>query len=254
MGRLLATLLAHREDPDVDAGLFRLKLDIGSRQWGGTTWDLDLDIGRFDEDTGQHDGEISWDISRGSTSSAPAGRANAKHLQMKMTITEVVSDCPWQLTKTEVRVRVGGTYKAFDAALLGAGGQRRIPPTTRSAGTRPESPKPARYGVQRAPVHHAKRYGLDRRAGLHACNAAENNQVIPCALRVVGTPSISLGMTTKSSQGKSLRVTSLVGMSGSRPSNAAPKGRHHHDHTHTVGLVGNLTDDPELRFSNAGKP
>ena len=56
-------LLAHREGRDVDAGSFRLTLEVGSRQWGGATWDLDLNIGHFNEDTGTHDGEITWDLS-----------------------------------------------------------------------------------------------------------------------------------------------------------------------------------------------
>ena len=30
-------------------GRFWLRLDVGSRQWGGTSWDLDLDIGRFND-------------------------------------------------------------------------------------------------------------------------------------------------------------------------------------------------------------
>lgn len=55
-------LLRHRDQPDVDAGKFRLGLALGSRQWGGTTWDLDLDIGRFDPELGLHDGPIGWNI------------------------------------------------------------------------------------------------------------------------------------------------------------------------------------------------
>jgi len=110
-------LLAHREDPDVDAGLFRLTLDIGSRQWGGTTWDLDLDIGRFDEDTGSHDGEITWDICRASQPSTKAEAGTSKARQTQMAIREVLADCPWTLTKTELRVRVGGGHAVFDSAL-----------------------------------------------------------------------------------------------------------------------------------------
>jgi hypothetical protein len=110
-------LLAHREDPDVDAGLFRLTLDIGSRQWGGTTWDLDLDIGRFDEDTGSHDGEITWDICRASPMSSKAEAVTSKARQTQMAIREVLADCPWSLTKTELRVRVGGSHAVFDSAL-----------------------------------------------------------------------------------------------------------------------------------------
>jgi hypothetical protein len=55
-------LLQHRATPDVDAGRFRLTLALGSRQWGGTMWDLDFDLGRFDADLGLHDGEITWNV------------------------------------------------------------------------------------------------------------------------------------------------------------------------------------------------
>jgi len=118
-------LLAHREDPDVDAGLFRLTLDIGSRQWGGTTWDLDLDIGRFDEDTGSHDGEITWDICRASTSTK-AEVVTSKARQTQMAIREVLADCPWTLTKTELKVRVGGGRAVFESALSDLVGKGEI--------------------------------------------------------------------------------------------------------------------------------
>jgi hypothetical protein len=111
-------LLAHREDPDVDAGLFRLTLDIGSRQWGGTTWDLDLDIGRFDEDTGSHDGEITWDICRASSpSSSAADKATAKTSHTQKAILDVLADCPWEKTKSAVKEIVGGNREAFDRAF-----------------------------------------------------------------------------------------------------------------------------------------
>ena len=63
-------LLSHRQRPDIDRGLFWLAMEIGSRQWGGSTWDLDLDLGRFDVDLSEFDGSISWDLHRG-TSKTP---------------------------------------------------------------------------------------------------------------------------------------------------------------------------------------
>jgi hypothetical protein len=55
-------LVRHREKADVERGRFKLRLDIGSRQWGGTSWDLDLDIGAFNPLTRQHDGVVAWTI------------------------------------------------------------------------------------------------------------------------------------------------------------------------------------------------
>ena len=107
-------LLEHRDEPDVENGLFRLTLEIGSRQWGGTTWDLDLDIGRFDMDTGSHDGQITWDLNRATTTST--SKVSAKDRQ-RFAILEALADMPWQLTKTELRKVVGGNYTAFGAAL-----------------------------------------------------------------------------------------------------------------------------------------
>lgn len=56
------SLVRHRHPPDVNAGRFRLGLELGSRQWGGSTWDVDISIGRFDADLGIHDGAISWNV------------------------------------------------------------------------------------------------------------------------------------------------------------------------------------------------
>ncbi len=58
-------LLNHRTPPNVEDGRFALTMDIGSRQWGGRTWDLDYDLGRFDDDLGAHVGQMTWDVRRG---------------------------------------------------------------------------------------------------------------------------------------------------------------------------------------------
>lgn len=51
--------------PNVAEGRFALALDIGSRQWGGSSWSLDYDLGPFDEDLGTHVGQTAWDARRG---------------------------------------------------------------------------------------------------------------------------------------------------------------------------------------------
>lgn len=35
-------LSRHREPPNLTAGVFRLRFDVGSRQWGGGSYDLDF--------------------------------------------------------------------------------------------------------------------------------------------------------------------------------------------------------------------
>lgn len=63
-------LLGHRQDPDVANGKFWLSLEIGSRQWGGSSWELDLDVGRFDVDLGEYEGDIGWELRRSSSGAA----------------------------------------------------------------------------------------------------------------------------------------------------------------------------------------
>jgi hypothetical protein len=108
-------LLAHREGTkQVEAGSFGLSLEIGSRQWGGTTWELDFDIGRFDEETGTHDGEITWGLRR---ASATTKVATSKCVETQMAIREALSDRPWSLTKTELKMLVGGSRRLFADAM-----------------------------------------------------------------------------------------------------------------------------------------
>jgi len=68
-------LLDHRSTPDVAEGRFALRAEVGSRQWGGAGWDIDLDIGRFDLEQGAHASPIKVSVERsGSGASAPSGR------------------------------------------------------------------------------------------------------------------------------------------------------------------------------------
>jgi hypothetical protein len=69
-------LVSHRQEPDVPNGRFRLRLDIGSRQWGGTSWEVDLDLGKHDPATGLHVGAIRWAV-RPATTGTPT--AQSKH-------------------------------------------------------------------------------------------------------------------------------------------------------------------------------
>jgi hypothetical protein len=111
-------LLAHRTDPDVENGRFFLTMQIGSRQWGGTTWDLDLNIGRFNEDLGTHDGDITWDLRRSNGSSTtPDKTGNAKATKARHAICEALADKPWQLTKTDLYAVVGGNRDVFHEAI-----------------------------------------------------------------------------------------------------------------------------------------
>ena len=73
-------LLEHRGQPDVAAGMFMLNMEIGSRQWGGSKWELDLDsdalmrrLGHMTERSpGTSAGRVHWD--RGGNASQPRWR------------------------------------------------------------------------------------------------------------------------------------------------------------------------------------
>lgn len=102
-------LLSHRTDPDVENGNFSLLLDVGSRQWGGAIWDVDLHIGRFDTDTGEFDGPITWDVRRHEPLSVKAER-------VADTIQDILADMPWAFTKTQVRERSDAKTTTFALA------------------------------------------------------------------------------------------------------------------------------------------
>lgn len=92
--------LDHRTEPDVANGRFSLSLEIGSRQWGGSTWDLDLDLGRFDEDLGEFDGQITWDLHR-ATGTRQASTERDRLLAL-------LAQSPWTMTKEEIVKALGG--------------------------------------------------------------------------------------------------------------------------------------------------
>lgn len=53
---------AHREEPDVPNGEFRLTTMFSSRVWGGCVFDIDWHVGPFSHDLGYHVGEIGWAV------------------------------------------------------------------------------------------------------------------------------------------------------------------------------------------------
>jgi hypothetical protein len=104
-------LLSHREVPDVASGRFQLLLEIGSRQWGGAEWDLDLNVGRFDVELGEFEGEITWDLRRSSGVSVDGAEAR---------LLALVAEHPGELVKEELAKAAGGNLvkaRALVAAL-----------------------------------------------------------------------------------------------------------------------------------------
>lgn len=104
-------LLTHRKKPNVTDGEFHLLLEVGSRQWGGREWDLDLTIGSFDEERGEHIGEIAWRVEPhidGNDEPMKGDSSAAKR------ILQTLRDNPFVWTQTQVRESVGGNRDNFD--------------------------------------------------------------------------------------------------------------------------------------------
>lgn len=83
-------LVSHRQTPDVPGGRFWLRLEVGSRQWGGTSWEVDIDLGKLVPSTGLHIGAIKWAIRPATmTTSDPQTAHDAKLAQAKVDLLRV---------------------------------------------------------------------------------------------------------------------------------------------------------------------
>jgi hypothetical protein len=117
-------LLNHRQAPDVDGGRFRLRFDVGSRQWGGASYDLDLSLGRFDLALNDHVGGVTWTV-RVARDDDPDAEARREAEKRSEVVTEIVE--AWRrrrgadrldpLTKTEWRARVRKNMTMFGAVF-----------------------------------------------------------------------------------------------------------------------------------------
>jgi AAA domain-containing protein len=164
-------LVSHRLEPDVRNGRFRLLLEVGSRQWGGNAWDLDLDVGAFDIDAGEFTGDITWTIAPHFEVSAEAGAEDA--------VIQTLVDEPWQHHKTQLVKIVGGKAAEARAAINRLEGLERIrhapSPNPKAAGwcaviatpcsanRYPRSPHDSRPTRHRLPRHHRPRRRLGTR-------------------------------------------------------------------------------------------
>jgi hypothetical protein len=95
-------LVGHREPADVPNGLFRLSLEIGSRQWGASAWNLDLNVGAFDEITNDFDGEITWNLERIGGIRSPE----------EVKVLRILRDHEYEYTRTQLAGEYGGNTKA----------------------------------------------------------------------------------------------------------------------------------------------
>lgn len=110
-------IVSHREDPDVANGRFFLALEVGSRQWGGSSWELDLEVGRFDPDVGEFDGTITWDLRR--QTGNPRENDAARVLRF-------LDAHPFECTKEEIVKAIGGKAERLRKVIQRLDDDRKI--------------------------------------------------------------------------------------------------------------------------------
>jgi hypothetical protein len=102
-------LQRHRSPAQVDQGEFFLEVEFGSRQWGGRAWEVDWHLGAFDDDTGEHEGEVTWDV-RPSTGRPASGERRAT-TNFEADALQVLRDHPEGLPKTQLRTKMTGNQQ-----------------------------------------------------------------------------------------------------------------------------------------------
>lgn len=112
-------LVDHRTPPDVDGGRFRLKLRVGSRQWGGGDYAIDLNVGHFDAEHGIHMGAMSWNVSRLAEATAEADdeRHQSTMSEAQLAIKRYLRKQQRPVGRNELIEGVGGNKARMRAAL-----------------------------------------------------------------------------------------------------------------------------------------
>jgi hypothetical protein len=96
---------------DVTTGHFELAFEVGSRQWGATSWDLTVDLGPFDEDTMDNEGDITWTVQRSS------GKRGSSSGTAEF-ILNLVTQHPFEFTKTQIVNACGGRKPDVENVFL----------------------------------------------------------------------------------------------------------------------------------------
>ncbi|SMH30664.1 Toprim domain-containing protein [Rathayibacter oskolensis] len=104
-------LMQHDTPPRVDEGDFSIGVQFGSRQWGGQQYVVDWAFGRFDADTGEHDGDLSVEVRNATWGAKKSGGGEGRQSALGAAILTLVEDSPLQYTKTQVRDEVRGSQK-----------------------------------------------------------------------------------------------------------------------------------------------
>ncbi|NCT90130.1 AAA family ATPase [Cellulomonas sp. APG4] len=108
-------LQRHRSPAQVEQGDFYLEVEFGSRQWGGRTWEVDWHLGAFDDDTGEHDGVVKWDVRPSNGGGAGTARRDASSQEAKA--LQILKDKPEGLTRTDLRKLMTGRQEKREDAI-----------------------------------------------------------------------------------------------------------------------------------------
>jgi hypothetical protein len=112
--------LEHRDEPppDVSMGLFYIRADIGSRQWGGKPINIDWALGTFDEDMCEHVGDPSWKVTQASGAAFKSAGRKVTLDKTKERILEILADnYPTECLKTNVYTLARGNRQTFEKAF-----------------------------------------------------------------------------------------------------------------------------------------
>ncbi|MDV2476400.1 AAA family ATPase [Rhodococcus zopfii] len=113
-------LQKHRETAHLDSGTYRLAVEFGSRQWGGSRWELDWQLASAEqvENGDEGDAAIGWEIRRADGNTGDRKKVRTRGGSGKRSeILEVVNASPFTYTKTQLIDAVGGNKSAVRAAI-----------------------------------------------------------------------------------------------------------------------------------------
>lgn len=112
-------LQKHREKPDLDAGSYQLSVEFGSRQWGGSRWEVDWQLPAFGQlEEGQEAEGVSWEIRRADGGSDRDRRSRSRGSgEKRAELLELVKANPFQFTKNQLIETVGGNKAAVRTVI-----------------------------------------------------------------------------------------------------------------------------------------
>jgi hypothetical protein len=126
-------LIVEKDDTksDVTTGHFELALEVGSRQWGGTSWDVVIDIGPFNDDSMDNEGPITWTVQR-ATGRRGGSSGTADY------ILNLVTQRPFEFTKSQIVSNCNGKKTAVEQVFqaLGLAGKIEMHTVKRQEGSR----------------------------------------------------------------------------------------------------------------------